>query len=110
MRLEDGIPLFVKKISCVNVAWWISTGWVDLCGKISICQQKRFLGRSKEMLEMLVQSLFEVKTVVWFRIDKKQEEFDCIRFGWIISMRDASIARFFLGSAPLVPCTTLSIT
>ena len=58
---------------------------------------------------MFVQSLFEVKTVLWFIIEKIQEKFDCIRFGWIICMRDASIARFFVGSAPCVPCTTLSI-
>ena len=58
---------------------------------------------------MLVKSFFEVKAVVRFRIEKINEKFDCISLGWIICMGDASIARFLVGSAPCVPCTTLSI-
>ena len=59
---------------------------------------------------MFVQSCFEIKRVVWFRIDKKEEEFDSIRSWRILRMRDSSIAHFFIGRVALGPCTLLNIS
>ena len=58
---------------------------------------------------MLVESNFEIKSVVRFRIEKGKEDFDSIRSGRILRLTDLSVAWFFIGGAPLVPCTTLRI-
>ena len=61
------------------------------------------------MLKMTVKTGFETEGGIWLGVQNMQEELNSIRSRRILVVANPSIARLFVGRAPLVPETTVSI-
>jgi hypothetical protein len=103
IKIEDGISFVIEKVGSVYVACWILARWVDFSCEVSICEQKYFVWRLKQLLEMRENCGFEVEERVRLGVESMGEEFDSIRFCRIFAVTNSRIAWLFVSRAPLVP-------